>query len=145
MLGKFGAVTLGYACLLATAAAATPRQEEWIKVFISPECKEWIYGPPLTQEDAQKHPQDRPDYVLWNPAMAKPMAYRDSRTSISFYVESDGRHIAAINTKGTLLLVRNPFEDEKHLAKWAAEYHIYEGNRSFESYDRRRPWTRSEP
>jgi hypothetical protein len=57
MLGKFGAVTLGYACLLATAAAATPRQEEWIKVFISPECKEWIYGPPITQEDAQKKPK----------------------------------------------------------------------------------------
>jgi hypothetical protein len=113
MLGKLGAVILGNACFLATAAAAAPRQEGWIKVFIPPECKEWIYGPPLTQEDAQKHPQDRPDYVLWNPAMAKPMAYRDSRTSISFYVESDGRHIAAINSKGTLLWVRNPFEDAK--------------------------------
>jgi hypothetical protein len=40
------------------------------------------------------------------------MAYKDSRTFISFYVESDGRHLAAIDSDGNLLWVRNPFEDQ---------------------------------
>jgi hypothetical protein len=39
------------------------------------------------------------------------MAYKDSRTFISFYVESDGRHMAAMDPDGNLLWVRNPFED----------------------------------
>jgi hypothetical protein len=41
------------------------------------------------------------------------MAYKDSRTFISFYVESDGRHMAAMDADGNLLWVRKPFEDEK--------------------------------
>jgi len=41
------------------------------------------------------------------------MAYRDARTDISFYVESDGRHLVAIGSNGKLLWVRNPFEDAK--------------------------------
>lgn len=41
----------------------------------------------------------------------KAIAYRDSKTGIFFYVESDGRHLAAINPGGKLLWVRDPFED----------------------------------
>jgi hypothetical protein len=41
------------------------------------------------------------------------MSYRDPRTGVSFYVESDGRHLAAIGPDGKLLWVRNPFEGAK--------------------------------
>jgi hypothetical protein len=44
---------------------------------------------------------------------SKPLSYRDTRTNILFYVESDGRHLAAIGPDGKLLWVRNPFEDGK--------------------------------
>ena len=30
---------------------------------------------------------------------------------LTFYVESDGRHLAAMNAQGKLLWVRNPFEE----------------------------------
>jgi hypothetical protein len=43
----------------------------------------------------------------------KPMSYRDPRTGVFLYVESDGRHLAAIGPDGALLWVRNPFEDAK--------------------------------
>lgn len=41
----------------------------------------------------------------------KPLAYRDKRTNILLYVESDGRHLAAVSPKGELLWVRDPFVD----------------------------------
>lgn len=52
----------------------------------------------------------------WAPGPAmppKPLSYRDPRTNILFYVESDGRHLAAFGPAGRLLWVRNPFEDGK--------------------------------
>lgn len=39
------------------------------------------------------------------------MAYRDEKSRITVYVESDGRHVAAISATGKLLWVRNPFAD----------------------------------
>ena len=39
------------------------------------------------------------------------MVYKDPRTSITMYVESDGRHIAATDEQGKLLWVRNPWEE----------------------------------
>jgi hypothetical protein len=50
-----------------------------------------------------------PSYVPWDPARARPMVYKDPRTSISLYVETDGRHVAAIASDGKLLWVRNPY------------------------------------
>ena len=41
----------------------------------------------------------------WEHVPARPMTYRDPRTSITLYVESDGRHVAAIDAHGTLLWV----------------------------------------
>lgn len=38
-----------------------------------------------------------------------PLPYRDSITGITVYVESDGRHVAAIDGRGSLLWVRDPF------------------------------------
>lgn len=38
-----------------------------------------------------------------------PATYRDPWTGTTFYAESDGRHLAAIDAKGKLLWVANPF------------------------------------
>lgn len=47
----------------------------------------------------------------WDPSRARPFTHKDLRTSITFYVESDGRHVAAIDAQGKLLWVRSPFKD----------------------------------
>lgn len=39
--------------------------------------------------------------------------YRDAQSGTIFYVESDGRHVAAISNKGKLLWNRDPFKDAK--------------------------------
>lgn len=91
-----------FACM---AVASDANSNLKTKVIIRPECK-WMYYGELDPEKAKK----LPDYDLWDPSSAKPIAFKDSRTAISFYVESDGRHLAAIDAKGTLLWVVNPFE-----------------------------------
>lgn len=111
MLGKNGTAILGFVCLVATAAAADPVQVQLVRVLITPRCKPMFFGPTFAEMDGSGVKEPRPDYVLWDPAMAKPMVFKDSRTSIAFYVESDGRHVAAIDKEGNLLWVRNPFED----------------------------------
>jgi hypothetical protein len=40
-----------------------------------------------------------------------PWTYRDPTSGDTFYVESDGRHLAAVDKNGKLLWVRNPFVD----------------------------------
>lgn len=42
-----------------------------------------------------------------------PQSYRDSVTGVTFYVESDGLHVAAISKEGKILWVRDPFHDAK--------------------------------
>lgn len=42
-----------------------------------------------------------------------PVSFRDNQTGILLYVETDGRHLAALGADGKLLWVRNPFEDSK--------------------------------
>jgi hypothetical protein len=42
-----------------------------------------------------------------------PQSYRDPATGTTFYVESDGLHVAAISKKGKILWVRDPFHDAK--------------------------------
>jgi hypothetical protein len=42
-----------------------------------------------------------------------PQSYHDSATGTTFYVESDGLHIAAISKEGKILWVRDPFHDAK--------------------------------
>jgi hypothetical protein len=49
----------------------------------------------------------------WEKPPATSMAFFDARTSITFYVESDGRHVAAIDAHGKLLWVRDPSEQAK--------------------------------
>lgn len=87
-----------------------------VQIFITPECKDMFYGPDIVDLDAngnavnaEKRP--KPDYAPWDPGRATPMSYEDPRTSVTFYVESDGRHLVAIDSKGKVLWVRNPWED----------------------------------
>lgn len=42
-----------------------------------------------------------------------PQAYKDKDSGIIFYVESDGRHVVAINPEGKILWCRDPFADAK--------------------------------
>jgi hypothetical protein len=42
-----------------------------------------------------------------------PQSYRDADSGIIFYVESDGRHVAAIGQDGKLLWHRDPFADAR--------------------------------
>ena len=80
-----------------------------IQVFISDDCKSSFYGYFLSGADARK----RPSYVPWSTSNAKAMVFKDPRNSLSFYVESDGRHVAAFDSDGALLWVRNPYEDAR--------------------------------
>lgn len=84
-----------------------PKTQHRIRIAISPECMSWYYAPDFEN----KGTSNRPKYALWNPDSAKPLSFKDPRTSISFYVESDGRHLAAIDSTGTLLWVRSPIQD----------------------------------
>ena len=42
-----------------------------------------------------------------------PKTYKDPKSGTIFYVESDGRHLSAINKDGRLLWTKNPFVDAK--------------------------------
>lgn len=112
MIGRIATAFAGTVCLMAPANPANLGQEAWIRVPIPNACKFLFYGPPVELE-GMSGSQERPDYQLWDPSSAKPMAYKDPRTSIYFYVESDGRHVSAVDSSGKLLWVRNPFEDAK--------------------------------
>jgi hypothetical protein len=99
--------------LLAADYVATQPE---IQVFIRPECKDMFYGPDFVELDAngiavRTEKRVKPDYAPWDPGRATPMSYKDPETLITFYVESDGRHVAAIDADGKLLWVRNPWED----------------------------------
>jgi hypothetical protein len=113
------ALSLGFAIALLPYYAAKPQP---IKVLIRPECKAMFYGPDFVDLDVHGKPKPtkkrpKPDYVEWDPSLAKPLSFKDPHTSTFFYVESDGRHLAAISSEGGLLWVRNPFED-RHLCPY---------------------------
>jgi len=88
------------------ASASEPKGGDTVDVFVKDECKGEYYGSFDLAASLKK-----PSYVPWSPSHATPIVFRDSRTSITYYVESDGRHVAAIDAEGKLLWVRNPFED----------------------------------
>jgi hypothetical protein len=93
--------------------AVAQSKPKTIRVFVPPACKWMLFGPPFLFPDGHRAKKKYPNYAEWDPASAKAMAYRDPRTGIAFYVESDGRHVGAIGPDGKLLWVRNPFEDAK--------------------------------
>jgi hypothetical protein len=49
-----------------------------------------------------------------------PQMYRDAHSATLYYVESDGRHVAAISRDGKLLWVRDPFMDA-HLESYRTD------------------------
>ncbi len=108
-----------------------------IQVLISPECKEMFFGPDFIDEDengkliTEKRP--KPDYVPWNPASAVPMAWKDPRTSITIYVETDGRHLAATDAQGHLLWVRNPWQEAQAFCPYRTARPVVAGLRIKES------------
>lgn len=113
MLTRIVAATLAILCSAELGAAAPPNHNGWTRITITARCRQILAPPPFVNEAGTKEKQPLfPKYEWWNPATAKPMAYKDSRTFISFYVESDGRHMAAMDPDGNLLWVRNPFEDQ---------------------------------
>src|SRR6218665_3668526 len=88
-----------------TANANKVEKNKLVKVLIRPECRSIYYG-------LLDNPK-LPNYVLWDSSAAKPLAFKDPRTLITFYVETDGRHLSAIDAEGKLLWVHNPFEEDK--------------------------------
>jgi hypothetical protein len=116
VLAKLSLIFMGSLFWLQSTKADEQTKQQPIKVFISPECKDMFYGPDFADFDAhgkviKREKRPKPDYAPWDPARAKPVSYKDPGTSIAFYVESDGRHLAAMDSQGKLLWVRNPWED----------------------------------
>ena len=54
-----------------------------------------------------------------------PQSFRDEQSGVTFYVESDGRHIAAIDSNGKILWIRNPFVDRNLCPYRSAHPYIY--------------------
>lgn len=110
-------------CWLGSANAAAPERQQNVKVVITAACKPSFYGHAFVEggDAAMKTGHSFavggaaamrtvPSYALWDPKWAKPMVYKDPLTSIFLYVETDGRHVAAIDSRGKLLWVRNPYQ-----------------------------------
>ncbi len=117
MIGKVGITIAIVGLWMGPAVAADLVAPKTVPVLIRTECKQAFFFPDFIEPDGKALKHDRPDYVDRDPTSAKPLVYRDGRTSITFYVESDGRHLAAIDGDGKLLWVRNPFED-RHLCPY---------------------------
>jgi hypothetical protein len=125
-----------------------PAKQKAIPIFIRPECKWMFYGldfPEVVANGktikAKKRP--KPDYVPWNPANATPMAYKDPRSSIVIYVESDGRHIAATDSQGKLLWVRNPWEESHAFCQYRTPRPVVDSLRMAELNDAARSYLKS--
>jgi hypothetical protein len=55
--------------------------------------------------------QDRTYVAHYLQPFSGPQVYKDAGSGTLFYVESDGRHVAAISDKGQLLWIKDPFTD----------------------------------
>ena len=119
-----------------------------IPILITPECKDMFYGPDFLDRDAngnavstEKRP--KPDYVPWDPGRAIPTSYKDPRTSITFYVESDGRHLVAIASIGKLLWVRNPWEEAHAFCPYRTPRPVVASLKIVELNEAARPYLKS--
>ena len=121
MLGKL-IVAVSLVSCLSPAHAETPGNQQTVKVFISARCRPLYYGHAFVEGGVAAQSAGHsfaaggaaamrtvPSYALWDPTWARPMVFKDSRSSILLYVETDGRHVAAIDSHGKLLWVRNPY------------------------------------
>jgi hypothetical protein len=50
-------------------------------------------------------------YVNSAKEFRSPLVYKSAKSGVLFYVESDGRHVSAIDPGGKILWCRNPFAD----------------------------------
>jgi hypothetical protein len=98
MIGKVG-ITIAIVGLWMGSAVAVPASGT-IPVLIRPDCKQAFFLLDFIERDGKVVKPACPDYVDWDPTSAKPLVYRDARTSITFYVETDGRYLAAIDGEG---------------------------------------------
>jgi len=69
-------------------------------IFIATWMEFWVMGAAHADEPTP-----------WDHSRAKAFTFKDPRTSITFYVESDGQHVAAIDGQGKLLWVRSPLKE----------------------------------
>jgi len=56
----------------------------------------------------------------WPPSISLPYTCKDANSGIWFYVETDGRHVTAIQPDGTILWSKDPFADS-HLALYRTQ------------------------
>lgn len=87
-----------FLCLTA-GTASHAKEPEWARG-----CRGYVPPPHIPG-----FPDEPPDMAPGH--LGKPMSYKDSLTGTIFYVESDGRHLAAIDPNGKLLWVEDPFAD----------------------------------
>jgi len=58
-------------------------------------------------------PAQSETYLDYTREFPGPQSYKDLKSNILFYVESDGRHVVAIDESGKILWHRNPFVEAK--------------------------------
>jgi len=135
--------------LMTVARADAPGPKQPVNVLISADCKAEFYGHAFVEggtaavrnggdwaRGGAQAVQNLPSSVPWDPTRARPMVFKDQRTSVLLYVETDGRHVAAISSNGKLLWIRNPFEQAKfcpYRTPWPVIY-------SIETIDHNAPW-----
>jgi hypothetical protein len=64
--------------------------------------------------------QDTTTYIGHSRAFPGPQVYKDPTSGTLFYIETDGRHVAAISGEGKLLWSKDPFKDA-HLRFYRTE------------------------
>jgi hypothetical protein len=100
VIGKIGITIVVVGLWMEAAVAADLPASKAVPVLIRPGCKQAFFLSDFIEPDGKVVKPARPDYVDWDPTSAKPLVYRDARTSITFYVETDGRYLAAIEGEG---------------------------------------------
>ncbi len=96
-VGRMAVALLIAACVVAMAEAQQPKRgvED-----TSPQ------RPGVAKAEADKPKEG-------DPLPTKPLAFKEAKTGILLYAESDGRHIEGIDRDGKILWHKNPFEDAK--------------------------------
>lgn len=111
----------GVACSLAAPSFGDPSQQSDCEVRANKFAAQHPHADPMEYMDKGffyfgKAPPPPP---------LPPFTYRDPGTGITISVESDGRHLAAIDPRGKLLWVRDPFVDNDMCPYRSAHPYIY--------------------
>lgn len=110
-------VSLAIPLIVVSGDVDAQQAARWIWVEVSQNCKDALDPPEMDEAPKlsrqRQHVLVEPRIALWNAALAKPLTHNNSRSGVTLYVESDGRHVAAFNSKGKWLWTRDPFEDAR--------------------------------